>query len=470
MRNIDICFLSVTEMVEAIKTKSLSPVEVMDAILSRVEQLNPRINAYCTLVIGTARVQAKEAEAMVMRGEHLEPLHGIPVSIKDLITTNGIRTTGGSKIYENFIPQTDAIVVERLKAAGAIIIGKTNTSEFGSTFFTDNKVFGPTRNPWNLNLTPGGSSGGAAASVASGMGPLAIGTDRAGSIRVPSSFCGTFGLKPSYGRVPRHPSDYVGAAMYFGPITRTVSDAALAMQVIAGRDDRDLSSLPDTNVRYVPFLDAGVRGLRIAWSKDLGFATVDRQVLDATEKAVRIFEALGCEIEADSPEDISQYRSIFSGVEYAALFLDKLEQRRDQMEPRFARRIEESKNVIALDYVRSQLKQLELWDRIRLFFEKYSLDLLLTPTVAVPPFELAKSEVTEIAGVEVSSQIGWTPFTSIFNKTGQPAASIPCGWTDDGLPIGLQIIGRRFDDLTVLKAAFAFEQASPWAGRRPPLD
>ena len=213
MRNIDICFLSVTEMVEAIKTKSLSPVEVMDAILSRVEQLNPRINAYCTLVIGTARVQAKEAEAMVMRGEHLEPLHGIPVSIKDLITTNGIRTTGGSKIYENFIPQTDAIVVERLKAAGDIIIVKTNTSEFGATFFTDNKVFGPTRNPWKLNLTPGGSSGGAAASVASGMGPLAIGTDRAGSIRVPSSFCGTFGLKPSYGRVPLHPSDSVGVAM-----------------------------------------------------------------------------------------------------------------------------------------------------------------------------------------------------------------------------------------------------------------
>ena len=470
MDDIQICRMSVTEMVDAVKAKRLSPVEIMDAILRRIEQLNPKVNAYCTLVADSARRQAKEAEAKVMRKEKLGPLHGIPISIKDLIFTKGIRTTGGSKIYENFIPQQDAIVVERLKAAGAIIIGKTNTPEFGWTAaITDNPLFGATRNPWNLELTAGASSGGAAASVALGMGPLAIGSDGGGSIRIPSSFCGVFGFKPSFGRVPEHGS-FPGweTLVHTGPITRTVEDAALAMEVIAGRDDRDRFSLPDTGLRYLPFLSGDLKGVRIAWSKDLGYATVDPQVLELTEAAVKTFTTLGSTVEAVSPQVGSPENAFLTMVSarLATVLQDKMEEWKEQIDPTLVRFIERSKDKSAIEYIQACFEQLEYWNGIRPFFEKY--DLLLTPTVAVPPFELGSFGPREIAGSRVSI-LGWMAFTFPFNLTGQPAASVPCGWTDDGLPIGLQIVGRRFDDVTVLRAAAAFEQTSPWADKLPPL-
>ena len=469
MDNLEICYMSALEMAEAIRAKSLSPVEVMDAVLSRIEQLNPKINAYCTLVTESARKQAEEAEAMVMSGEKLRPLHGVPVSIKDLIFTGGIRTTGGSRIYENFIPEQDAIVVERLKAAGGIIIGKTNTPEFGFKGVTDNLLFGATGNPWNLGYTCGGSSGGAAASVASGMGPLAIGTDGGGSIRIPSTFCGVFGFKPSFGRVPHYPG-FPGweTLSHCGPITRTVRDAALAMEVIAGRDDRDRSSLPEIGLRYLPFLGADLKGLKIAWSQDLGYATVDPQVLKTAGEAVKTFDTLGSTVEVASPE-VSSPGGIFStiwGVSYATIWQDKMEEWREQMDPGLVALIERSKDRPATEYGQACIERKGYWDKIRPFFEKY--DLLLTPTLAVPPFELGSSGPGGIAGVR--GPLDWITFTYPFNLTGQPAASVPCGWTDDGLPIGLQIVGRRFDDLTVLRAAAAFEQASPWADRRPPLD
>lgn len=470
MGNLEICYMSVVEMAEAIKTKRLSPVEIMDTVLSRIEQLNPKVNAYCTLLVESSRKQAREAETMVMRGNELGPLHGIPVSIKDLIFTKGIRTTGGSKIYQNFIPQQDAIVVERLKAAGAIIIGKTNTPEFGWVAVTDNRLFGATRNPWNLEFSAGGSSGGAAASVALGMGSLAIGSDAGGSIRIPSSFCGVFGFKPSFGRVPQYPGfPGWGTLSHTGPITRTVKDAALAMEVIAGRDDRDHFSLPDTGLRYLPFPGADLKGLKIAWSKDLGHAAVAPQVLKVAEAAIKTFSTLGSTVETASPEVISPERvfSTIVGVNLAAVLQDKIEEWGEQMDPGLVRFIERNKDRLATEYVQACLEKLEYCSGIRPFFEKY--DLLLTPTVAVPPLELGKFAVREIAGVKVSP-LGWMPFTYPFNITGQPAASVPCGWTDGGLPIGLQIIGRRFDDVTVLRAAAAFEQVSPWAGRRPPLD
>ncbi len=470
MDNLEICFMSMVEMAEAIKTKRLSPVEIMDAILSRIERLNPEVKAYCTLIDESARKQAIEAETMVMRGEELGPLHGVPISIKDLIFTRGIRTTGGSKIYENFIPQQDAIVVERLKAAGAIIIGKTNTSEFGWVAITDNLLFGATRNPWNLELTTGGSSGGAAASVALGMGSLAIGSDGGGSIRIPSSFCGVFGFKPSFGRVPQYPG-FPGweALSHTGPITRTVKDAALAMEVIAGRDDRDRFSLPDTELRYLPFLNADLKGVKIAWCQDIGSNTVDPKVLRITGAAIRVFDALGYTLEAVSPE-VGSPEGAFStvvGVGLATVLQDKMEEWRGQINPGLVRFIERNKEKLATEYGEARLELGEYWNGIRPFFEQY--DLLLTPTVAVPPFELGKFGVREIAGVKVSP-LGWMPFAYPFNITGQPAASVPCGWTDDGLPVGLQIVGRRFDDITVLRAAAAFEQALPWSGRRPPLD
>ncbi len=470
MDNLEICYLSVIEMAEAVKAKKLSPVEIMDAVLERIERLNPELNAYCTLVADSARKQAKEAEAKVMKGEIAGPLHGIPVSIKDLLFTKGIRTTGGSRIYQDFIPQQDAIVVERLKAAGAIVIGKTNTSEFGWKAITDNRLFGPTRNPWNRQRNAGGSSGGAAASVASGMGSLAIGTDAGGSVRIPSSFCGVFGFKPSFGRVPLYPGfPEWGTLDHAGPITRTVRDAALAMEVIAGRDDRDLYSLPDTELSYLPLPDADLKGLKIAWSQDLGYATVTPSIVQITQSAVKTFDALGATVEAASPGAGSPERpyTLFVGLWLGTILQDKMEEWREQIDPGLVYFIERNKDRLATEFVEAGRQQLEYWNEIQPFFEKY--DLLLTPTTAVPPIELGQPGLREINGVKVTP-LGWMPFAYPFNITGQPAASVPCGWTDDGLPVGLQIIGRRFEDVAVLRAAAAFEQALPWAGRHPPLD
>ena len=469
MKELDICYLSATEMAQAIRTRKLSPVEIMEAVLHRIEQLNPRVNAYCTLVADRARQQAGEAEARVMLGDKLGTLHGIPVSIKDLIFTEGIRTTGGSRIYADFIPLQDAIVVERLKAAGAIVIGKTNTAEFGWVAITDNPLFGETRNPWNLALTPAGSSGGAAASVASGMGPLAIGSDGGGSIRIPASFCGVFGFKPSFGRAPQSPSfpgwETLG---HTGPITRTVEDAALTMEIIAGRDDRDPSSLPDTGLRYLPLSGTDLKGLKVAWSPDLGYTPVDPQVLQITESAVETFTTLGANVDTATPEVSSPGDAFMTIVSsrIAVVWQDRMAEVAEQMTPALARFIQRNSGKSAEEYIKATLQQLKYCQEIQPFFTRY--DLLLTPTATVPPFELGSYGPKEIAGRQVST-LEWMDFTYPFNMTGQPAASVPCGWTADGLPVGLQIVGRRFEDATVLKAARAFEQAAPWAYRRPPL-
>jgi len=457
-------------MRDAIKAKKLSPVEVIDAVLQRIKQLNPKVNAYCTVVAESARAEARQAEEKVIRGEELGPLHGVPVSIKDLVFTRGIRTTGGTMMYENFIPEEDAIVVERLKAAGAIIVGKTNTSQSGWVAITDNLLFGPTRNPWNTDRTSGGSSGGAASAVASCMGPLAIGSDGGGSIRIPSSFCGVFGLKPSLGRVPQgpgFPGPWEGLAVA-GPITRTVRDAALMMEVIAGRDDRDHFSLPDVGLQYLSRLGGDLKGLKVAWSKNLGYAIVDPQVLRVTEASVKTFSTLGCTVEAADPQtgDPQETFTTVVAASLAAVLVEKLDEWRDHFEPALVTFLERSKDISATEYIKARIANLEYRNRIQAFFEKY--DLLLTPTVAVPPFEIGSYGPREIAGTKIVP-IGWMPFTYPFNVTGQPAASVPCGWTDDGLPIGLQIVGRRFDDATVLRAAAAFEQASPWAHKMLPL-
>jgi len=471
MQNTGICYLSALDMAQAIRTRKISPVEVIDTVLSRIERLNPKINAYCTVLDVSARKQAQEAEAKVMKGDGLGPLHGVPISIKDLTYTKGVRTTSGSKIYENFIPDHDAIIVERLKAAGAIMLGKTNTPEFGFMGVTDNKLFGPTRNPWNLERHAGGSSGGAAAAVAAGMGPLSQGSDGGGSIRIPSSFCGVFGIKPSFGRVPRGAGfgDWQTLSQY-GPITRTVKDAALTLEIMAGRDDRDRQSLPDTNLHYLTFLNNNLKGLRVAWSSDLGYAPVEPQVLERTSAAVSIFETLGCIVEMATPDIINPGRafSLIWALNYAAAYADQLDEWGDQMDPRLVALIKQGKDRLAIEYVQAALEREQLYTRLLPFFERY--DLLLTPATAVPAFDVRKLELTKIGEVESSSWIDWTPFTYPFNLTGQPAASVPCGWTDDGLPVGLQIVGRPFDDATVLKASAAFESASPWSHRRPPLD
>ena len=477
MDELEICAMSAVQMAEAVKKKAVSPVEITEAVLNRIERLNSKVNAYCTVAAESARKQARDAEEMVLWGSELGPLHGVPVSIKDAILTRGIRTTAGSQIYRDFIPEQNAIVVERLKAAGAIIIGKTNMCEFGWLALTYNTLFGETRNPWNLECSSGGSSGGAAAAVALHMGPIAIGSDAGGSIRVPSSFCGVFGLKPTFGLVPQYPgfpgweTSFPGWAhlLHTGPITNTVGDAALALGVIGGRDDRDPRSLPLTGLRYQSSLGQGLKGLKLAWSKDLGHVTVDPEVIRITEQAARVFSSLGAEVEEADP-GVTFPEAEFSmviGVRMATVLQDKMEKWHDYMDPALVRFLEMSKEKSAIEFNQSCLELLKYEEKIRPFFEKY--DLLLTPSVAVPPFQFGGRGAREIAGQKVSP-LNWTSLLCPFNITGQPAASVPCGWTDDGLPVGLQIVGRRLDDALVLKAAAAFEQVLPWADKQSPIE
>jgi aspartyl-tRNA(Asn)/glutamyl-tRNA(Gln) amidotransferase subunit A len=467
MPDTDLCYLPATELAAAIRAKQVSPVEVIDTVLARIDQLNPRLNAFCLVAAEEARRAAQAAEQAVMRGEPLGPLHGVPVSIKDLVITKGLRTMRGSKLYEHDVPAEDAPVVERLKAAGAIVLGKTTTPEFGFKGVTDSPVTGITRNPWHPERTPGGSSGGAGVAVATGMGPLAIGTDGGGSIRIPSSFCGIYGLKPHVGRVPVYPASATGDLSHAGPMTRTVRDAALMLNVIAGADDRDRFSLPTSHPDYTQAVEGDIRGLRVAWSPDLGFALVDPQVRRVTGEAVKAFIDLGCHVEETNPgfENPGELFRHFFYVNIGAMLQDYPGYER-QIDPQLLANIREVEGVSALAYARSILRRSAIFDQVRRFFATY--DLLLCPTVAVPPFEVGIEGPTQIAGQPVDRR-AWIVMTPLFNLTGQPAATVPCGFTDDGLPIGLQIVGRRFDEATVLRASAAFEAARPWAHKRPPL-
>ena len=417
--------------------------------------------------------EAWAADKKVARARSLPPLFGVPVSIKDLIFTNGLRTTFGSKMHEGFVPEQDEVVVERLKAAGAILLGKTCTCEFGYKAVTDSPLWGITRNPWNVGMTPAGSSGGAAAAVASGMGPMAVGSDGGGSIRAPASFCGVFGLKPSRGRVPIYPllsgwETLDRRVAHLGPLTRTVADAALMMEVMAGRDDRDPVSLPEGKVAFRRELKRGVRGLRIAWSFDLGYAVVDKIVKVAVESAVRVFTELGAKLEEGRP-DFAPMHEVFQllfAADCAGAIGARLEEWKEKLDPGLVRLTEIGLKASGSDYARAVSRCHLFWERLQPFFDKY--DLLLTPTLPVPPFPVGMDWPREVAGQKVHP-LNYLAFTYPFNLTGQPAASVPCGWTPEGMPIGLQIVGRRFEDATVLRAAAAFEEARPWADRWPEI-
>jgi Asp-tRNA(Asn)/Glu-tRNA(Gln) amidotransferase A subunit family amidase len=468
MTHDEVLWHSALELAAAIRAKRISPVEVAEAVLARIEALNPRLNAFCLITRDVALRDAREAEIAVAKGEPIGPVHGVPVSLKDVIFTRGLRTTGGSRLFADATPEEDAIVVGRLRAAGATILGKTNTSEFGHKAVTDNPLFGVSRNPWNLEMTPGGSSGGAAAAVASGLGPIALGTDGGGSLRIPAAFCGVYGFKPSWGRVPQHPSfpgwEHLGVT---GPITRTVRDAALALDVIAGDDDRDRHSLPREPGSYVSACDDDIKGLHVAWTPDLGYATVDPAVQTICENAAAEFESLGCHVEVVSPgwEDCEDVFRTIVAAQFYAHWSDQLPAQEADLDPTFVKFIRKGGAISAREYVLAMERARAYWHEAQTFLARF--DLLLTPTTAVAPFPVGSSGPREIAGQSVSV-LGWMPFTFPFNLTGQPAASVPAGATDDGLPVGLQIVGRRNADRTVLAASAAYEAACPWRERRPP--
>ena len=469
----DLCFTPALELRDMIRHKLISPVEVVKTFLNRIEKINPMVNAYCTLVPEMALQSAREAESAIMRGNEIGPLHGIPVSIKDVTMTAGIRTTFGSKLYENFIPTDDELVVERLKKAGAIILGKTNTPEFAAGASTFNEVFGITRNPWNTNFNSGGSSGGAAAAVAAGLGPLAQGNDLGGSLRIPASFCGVVGLRPSPGRVPWYPNElHWDDLAVQGPIARTVGDIALMLEAISGPDNRSPVSLSADKTEFLQAVkNPEVKNFRIAWSDNLNLIPVDREVLEIARSAINVFLGLGCEVVEDTPDftGVREVALVLRGLRFVAVYQDQL------ADPEFKRwvnplvtgNIEQGLKFSIRDVARAQRQRSELWEKIRNFFDDY--DLLLTPTLPIPPFPAETHYPSEIDGKPMESYIDWIMLTYAITMTGLPAISVPCGWTEKGLPVGLQVVGRRHSEATLLRAAAAYELAAPWADKRPPL-
>jgi Asp-tRNA(Asn)/Glu-tRNA(Gln) amidotransferase A subunit family amidase len=469
MEPTELCYLPATDLATLIRTRKVSPTEVADAFLTRIERVNPTINAYCTVTADRALAEAREVEAALGRGESVGPLAGVPMSIKDLLLTKGIRTTRGSLLYADNVPTEDAPVVERLRQAGAILLGKTNTPEFGWKAATDNQIFGPTRNPWNLDRTPGGSSGGAGAAVAAGLGPLAIGTDGGGSIRIPACFCGIFGLKATFGLVPAYPASYAEALSHTGPMTRTVRDAALMLNVIAGHDPRDRNSYPIGSVDFLKDLGDGIAGTRVAWSPNLGNGLVDPETHQAAERAARRFEGLGCHLEQASPsvgDFASPWQLLFFGAITAGLSSQPTGWE-EKIDPGLAGIVQRARSASAIDLAQAYQARARIYDATRRFFGEY--DLLLTPSFPVPPWRVGQDFPDEVASQKVGlSDVA--QLTQLFNLTGQPAATVPCGWTTDGLPLGLQIVGRRHEDALVLRAAAAFEAIAPWADHRPAVD
>ncbi|MHB8921055.1 MAG: amidase [Halothiobacillus sp.] len=473
----EICHMDALSIAKAVREKRLSPVDVVEASLARMDALEPRLHAFCTPTPELARARAKELERDIAAGKDVGPLAGVPIGIKDLISTKGIATTSGSIAYRDFVPDEDDVVVERLVAAGAVILGKTNVPEFGYSGVGHNPIFETTRNPWNLDMTPGGSSAGSGAAVASGMCPFAIGSDGGGSVRIPAAHCGLYGLKASMGRVPLYPGTkderYPGISSWeslehIGPMSRTVADSALMMSVIAGSDPRDRHSLPEASFNWMSCLEGDLKGLRVAYSPDWGYAPVDPRVRQIVDEAVRVFEQdLGCIVEEAHPGWDDPYNA-FWGIVAAESDLKGLRKMADQYEAEMTPHLIEfiRRDWTAEELTGALMTRKAVNNKMWRFMQKF--DLLLTPTLAVPPFPVHMQGPEKIDG-HIVAPFRWLAFTFPLNLTGQPAASVPAGWTDDGLPVGLQIVGRHLDDPMVLRASAAFEKVRPWKHRWPTI-
>ncbi|MEU6661916.1 amidase [Streptomyces sp. NPDC046821] len=471
----EICALTATDIAAKVRAGELSPVEVTDAVLARIEAVDPQLHAFCTVTPEHARAQARRVADDVAAGKDPGPLAGVPMGIKDLICTKGIRTTSGSPAYRDFVPDEDDIVVERAVAAGAVVLGKTNNSEFGFGPVGQNPLFPTTRNPWNTNLTPGGSSSGSGAAVAAGLGPIALGSDGGGSVRIPAALCGLFGFKASMGRVPVYPGcrddRYPGVSgwesiEHIGPLTRTVADAALALSVLAGPDPRDRHTIPAGDIDWTR--RRPISELRIAYSPDLGRIAVDPEVRRITEAAVSVLERdLGAKVEQPDLQ-LPHYEEIFGAIIAADTDLTGLRALADRFGHEMSPRL--------LDFVRTPWTAEQLTDanivrkrvvnRLARLLADY--DLIVTPTVSTAAFPIGFHGPEMIDGRMVDAD-HWTAFTPIANLAGLPAANVPAGWTEDGRPVGLHIVGRHLADDLLLDACTAYEEAAPWAHRRPSL-
>ena len=472
MTDDELAFTPTWQLRQWIGEGKLSPVELVTLYLRRIEALNPQLNAFLTVCADESLAAAKGAEEQVVRGESLGALHGIPVPIKDLNRTAGIRTTRGSLIYKDDVPDVDDPVVARIRAAGAIIIGKTNTPEFGHRGTTENLLGEPCRNPWDTARTPGGSSGGAAVAVASGLSPIAQGSDGGGSIRIPAGFCGVYGIKPTRGRIP---SSYRGEGGWnvfgqTGPLSHTVKDAALLLDTMAAPYQDNPMSLLDDPPDFQAALKGGVKGLRMALAPGLGGMPVEPEVQSTVERTAQLFADMGAHVEDPGVELDGillreSFRTIFISDMSANLGW-LLDSHADKLMPSMRAFLEDAERWTVADLSRSLREMERLRGRMRDLFSTY--DVLLTPTTAVPAFPIEGWPDT-INGVSVDPRWGFTPFCYLFNMTGQPAASVPAGFSSDGLPIGMQIVGRFEDESTVLRASAALEEAQPWAGQHPPV-
>ena len=465
-----LCFTSTVEMARLIRAKKLSAREALAEHLKQIERVNPKVNAIVTLVPEMAAAAAAKADEMQARKEVLGPLHGLPVAHKDLLETSGIRTTFGSPLYKDNIPTVDDIVVERIRRAGAITIGKTNTPEFGAGSQTFNKVFGATHNPYDLTKTCGGSSGGAAVALACGMTPVASGSDTGGSLRNPAAFCNVVGFRPSIGRVPNPNAAFAWSTLSTsGCLGRSVADLAFVLSTIAGPDSRAPLSINEPGERFARPLDRSFKGVRVAWFKDLGGAPFDPRVRAVVDGHRKTFESLGCIVEQAEPDfalaeiAFRVLRAWGSANTYGARLREHPESFKDTL----TGEIEEGLRLTGMEVARAETAHGQLWRQFQAFLEKYEYFVL--PTTQLPAFDVNTPYPTEIAGVKFENYIDWMKSCWYISATGNPAASVPGGFTPEGLPVGVQIVGRNKEDFSVLQMAHAFEQATGFAKKRPAI-
>jgi Asp-tRNA(Asn)/Glu-tRNA(Gln) amidotransferase A subunit family amidase len=467
--DLELCYTPASELARRIRERELSPVEVVGNSLARIEEVNPRLNCFCFVFPEEALERARAAEAAVSAGQELGPLHGVPVAFKDLTPIEGKRTTMGSYAFEHWIPDRSAHIVDRFARAGAVVVGKTTTPEFAYSSFTDSPLWGITRNPWNLERTPGGSSGGSGAAVASGCVPLAEGTDMGGSVRIPAAWSGVVGLKPSFGRIPLDflPTQF-DTIQHFGPLARTVADGRLFLACAQGPDDSDIMSLS-------PALDLSrdersASGLRLALDVDLGCYAVDPEVEAATREAVAALAEAGAvveEVDLGWNRELADAWVAHWGVYLAAIFGDKLGEFRDRMDPRVVAFMDAGLAMSAVDFKRLEFVRTDAWKQLAPILERY--DALLCPTMSQTARPVEEDDAPYYAEFEDGRYRG-LDMTSIFNFVSQcPALSVPAGWSSEGLPIGLQIVARRYRDDLALRIGAALEDVRPWADRRPAL-
>jgi len=462
----DICFIPAVKLARLIRARKLSATEVMKAFIAQIERVNPKVNAIVTFVPELALSTANKID----RQKRSTQFGGLPIAYKDLVPTKGIRTTWGSLLYKDHVPAADHLVVERLSSAGAITLGKTNTPEFGAGSQTFNKVFGATRNPYDLSKTSGGSSGGAAVAVACGMLPFADGSDLAASLRNPGNYCNVVGFRPTPGRVPSWPAtDAWDTLSVMGPMARTVADCAFLLSAMAGPDPRAPTSIDERGSVFSKPLSRNFKKIRVAWSRDLGGLPVDPRVTSVLEGQKRVFKDLGCIVE-DAEPDFSGATEAFEtlrAIGFLGRYGAHLEQHRDKLKNTVIWNIEQGMKLQPRQIARARALRTDLFHRMRSFLEKYAF--LLCPVNPLPPYGIEVEWPREVAGVKMNNYLDWMKSCYYISITSHPAISVPAGFTHDGLPVGIQIVGRYRDDFGVLQLAHAFEAATELWKRRPPV-